>query len=90
MCLFQLHDLPYEILQKPNHLQELFVINIFPLHILNNERNQYVQLVVNKIIKKQIKRPIYYSKINPELMLPKTHAFVKCYIWQTKWMCLNY
>ena len=26
--IFQLHDLQYEILPKPNHLQELFFINI--------------------------------------------------------------
>ena len=39
LCLFQLHHLQYEILQKSNHLQELFVINIFPLDILNHERN---------------------------------------------------
>ena len=38
--LFQLHDSQYEILQRSNHLQELFVINMFPLDILNNERNQ--------------------------------------------------
>ena len=37
---FLLHDLQYEILQKSNHLQELFLINIFPLDILNHERNQ--------------------------------------------------
>ena len=37
VCLFQLHD---EILLKSNHLQELFFINIFPLDILNSERNQ--------------------------------------------------
>ena len=35
MCLFQLHDLQYEILQKSNYLQELFVINIFPLEIMH-------------------------------------------------------
>ena len=40
VCLFQLHDLQYEIIQKSNHLEEPFVINIFPLDILNNERNQ--------------------------------------------------
>ena len=40
VCFFQLHDLQYEILLKPNHLQELFFINIFPLDILNSERNQ--------------------------------------------------
>ena len=39
-CFFSLHDLQYEILQKSNHLQELFFINIFPLDILNHERNQ--------------------------------------------------
>ena len=37
MCLFQLHDLQYEILLKPNHLHELFFINIFPLDILNSK-----------------------------------------------------
>ena len=45
MCLFQLHDLQYEILLKPNHLQELFFIDIFPLDILNSERNQQKPLV---------------------------------------------
>ena len=40
VCLFQLRDLQYEILQKSNYLQEPFVINIFPLDILNHERNQ--------------------------------------------------
>ena len=40
VCLFQLHDLQYEIPQKSNYLQELFVTNIFPLDILNHERNQ--------------------------------------------------
>ena len=41
MCVFfQLHDLQYKILLKPNHLPELFFINIFPLDILNSERNQ--------------------------------------------------
>ena len=37
MSLFQLHDLQYEILLKPNHLHELFFINIFPLDILNSK-----------------------------------------------------
>ena len=40
VCLFQLRDLQYEILQKCNYLQEPFVTNIFPLDILNHERNQ--------------------------------------------------
>ena len=40
MCLFQLHDLQYEILQKSNHLQERFFINI-----LNYERHQQAPLV---------------------------------------------
>ena len=40
VCLLELHDLQYEILLKPDHLQELFFINIFPLDILNSERNQ--------------------------------------------------
>ena len=40
MSFFQLHDLQYEILLKPKHLQELFLIAIFPLDTLNSERNQ--------------------------------------------------
>ena len=40
VCLIELHDLQYEILLKPDHLQELFFINIFPLDILNSERNR--------------------------------------------------
>ena len=49
VCLFQLHDLQYEILQKSNHLHELFFINIFPLDILNHERNQqYLSLSIKK------------------------------------------
>ena len=40
VSFFQLHDLLYEILLKPNHLLELFFINIFPLDVLNSERNQ--------------------------------------------------
>ena len=45
MYLFQLHDLQCEILQKSNHLQELFFVNIFPLDTLNHERNQLEPLV---------------------------------------------
>ena len=40
MSFFQLHDLQYEILLKSKHLQELFLIAIFPLDTLNSERNQ--------------------------------------------------
>ena len=40
VCLCQLQDLQCEILQKSNHLQELFFINIFPLDLLNHEINQ--------------------------------------------------
>ena len=29
--LFRLHDIQYEILQKSNHLKEVFFINMFPL-----------------------------------------------------------
>ena len=36
----RVHDLQHEILQKSNHLQELFFIFIFLLDILNHERNQ--------------------------------------------------
>ena len=39
LCLFQLHDLQYVILQKSNNIQEILFINIFPLDILNHERN---------------------------------------------------
>ena len=40
LYILYIHDLQYEILLKLNHLQELFFINIFPLDILNFERNQ--------------------------------------------------
>ena len=56
MCLFQLQDLQYEILLKPNHLQELFFINIFPVEILNMKEINRNHYFINKIIKRQIKQ----------------------------------
>ena len=39
MFFFQLQNLQCGILQNSNHLKELFFINVFPLDILNQERN---------------------------------------------------
>ena len=56
MCLIELHDLQYVILLKPNHLQELFFINIFPVEILNMKEINRNHYFINKIIKRQIKQ----------------------------------
>ena len=70
MCLFQLQDLQYEILLKPNHLQELFFINIFPVEILNMKEINRNHYFINKIIKRQIKQ---WQFVTVKLMLPLLH-----------------